>query len=159
MILRPGNLKYSKGFTPLDSKHLTGFTLIELAVIIIILSIISTVAIVRFINLHKRTERLREDSVISALRTSILFNYSKTNTWPENSPFTLVDNPPPYVDGCSGLDDKNWGVFESDGYWRMFSPQSTYCLGEPSGPGKEWQYYYQGPKAGQLIKVYDGEGY
>lgn len=148
MILRPVNLKYPKGFT-----------LIELVIIIIILSIISAVAIVRFIDLHKKTENLRENLVIGALRTSILFNYSKNNSWPENNPFTLVDNPPPFVDGCPSLDDKNWGVFESDGYWRMFSPQSTYCLGEPSGPGKEWQYYYQGPKAGQLIKVYDGEGY
>ena len=145
MIFHPVNLKYPKGFT-----------LVELVIIIIILSIISAVAIVRFVNLEKRTERLREDLVIGAVRTSILFNYTKTNSWPEDNPFSLIDNPPPCVEGCSGLDDKNWGVFQSDGYWRIFSPQSTYCLGEPSGPGKEWRYFYQGPGTGQIIKVYDG---
>jgi len=141
----------------LKVKHPKGFTLVELVIVIIILSIISAVAIVKFVNLEKRTERLREDLVIGAVRTSILFNYTKTNSWPEDNPFSLIDNPPSCVEGCSGLDDKNWGVFQSDGYWRIFSPQSTYCLGEPSGPGKEWQYYYQDSKAGQIIKVYDGQ--
>ncbi|MFH1201423.1 MAG: prepilin-type N-terminal cleavage/methylation domain-containing protein [Candidatus Omnitrophota bacterium] len=138
--------------------HSLGFSFIEMVVVIVILGIISAVALVRFVDMHKRTQPLREDLIIDAARTTILFHYSKDNSWPTANPLTIIDNSPPYVEGCPTLDGETWGAFlASEGYWRIFSPSSTYCLGEPSGSGKEWRYFYEGPRQGQLIKIYDGD--
>ncbi len=52
------------GFTPLDSKHLTGFTFLELLIVILVISILSSVAIPTYI---RTVERVRAKEAITNL--------------------------------------------------------------------------------------------
>lgn len=104
-----------------------GFTLIELAIVIIVLGILAVIAAPKFISLRIQGIEGSEDNIIGAMREAINIYHAKNivagnNVYPSENPFTLLAQAPPnkvYVPGF---------IIPGDGvYWRYYLyPDASY---------------------------------
>lgn len=150
----------------------TGFTLIELVMIIVIIGIIAAFGLPKFVNFKTMSILKSEDAIIASINSAIKIKFTQNvtqgsepdNAWPNENPLSLVFPALPYIihDGTSlSADGYNWrwdGVGES---WLI------YCLhwnGNRSGygdKGKRWRYFYGstgtygGWRAGDFFSDYD----
>ena len=93
----------------------TGFTLIELIMVMIILGILSAVAIPRYLETIEKSEIAAEDAVVDKL-VSALENFAQHKMltegrryWPENPFESLVTLPQTYTtDGTNADTDNEW---------------------------------------------------
>ena len=90
--------RLERSFTPLDVrfgfpsplKHLTGFTLVELVIVIAIIGILAAIAIPRFIDIRTEAYNAQGDGIIGSVRAGILTVASRnqvdqqTGTFPPN---------------------------------------------------------------------------
>lgn len=80
-----------------------GFTLIELIIVIVILGIIASVTLPKFVNFKTRAIEKTEDYIAGALNVAVKTNYlsyvtagGDPSAAPDVNPFTLINTPPPY---------------------------------------------------------------
>jgi len=85
------NLIYKNVFI-LDSKK-SGFTLIEILVVIAIIGLLSTMAVVAFSTAREAAKKARAQNDLSVLRTGIALLIDDTGKWPNGCPVDSVSNP------------------------------------------------------------------
>lgn len=103
------------------NKSNSGFTLIELIMVMIILGILSAVAIPRYLETITKAEEASEDAVISNIGVA-LENYSIHKLvdsgraiWPDNPFDALKDKPSTYTnDGTNADSDNEWTFVDGD---------------------------------------------
>ncbi len=103
------------------NKSNSGFTLIELIMVMIILGILSAVAIPRYLETITKAEEASEDAVISNIGVA-LENYSihklvssGRGIWPDNPFDALKDKPSTYTnDGTNADSDNEWTFVDGD---------------------------------------------
>ena len=103
------------------NKSNSGFTLIELIMVMIILGILSAVAIPRYLETITKAEEASEDAVISNIGVA-LENYaihklvdSGRAIWPDNPFDALKDKPSTYTtDGTNADSDNEWTFVDGD---------------------------------------------
>ena len=103
-----------------------GFTLIELIIVMVILGIMASVAVPRYLDSISNAEQSAEDAVISAIRSGLkqyannaLFEQGRA-VWPDNPFEVLSDVPDGYNANDNGLEDgidQLDGVADEDGEW------------------------------------------
>lgn len=136
----------------------SGFTLIELVMVIVILAIIASVTLPKFVNFKTESIEKTEDQIIGALKTAIQITHMSYVTqgleasWPGqvgSSIFSLVltqtppNKPWPGWPNCDGV---NW-VYQSaySGYYYIFCPHwnGEVWGGSPQAATKGRYYLYQ----------------
>ena len=103
------------------NKSNSGFTLIELIMVMIILGVLSAVAIPRYLDTISQAEEAAEDAVISNIGVA-LENYaihklvgSGRAIWPDNPFDALKDKPSTYtLDGTNADSDNEWTFVDGD---------------------------------------------
>lgn len=133
-----------------------GFTLIELIMVIVILGIIASVTLPKFVNFKARAIESNEDAVIGALKTAIQTIHLSyvVQGFPESWPapvlpttiFDLMAQAPP-ISYQAPIGD--WTFTISDGQtWRYYYGSAYYIFcphyyGAPGSAGKGRYYLYQ----------------
>lgn len=112
-ILKAG--RYDKGFTPLDNKHLMGFTLLELIVVIFILSLVAGIVMPSFYRFAEGELRSEARKMASLLR------YLNDNAISKKESFFIRFN----------LDDKtvSWSIPDGE---RSDSIDTLFSVSTPS---------------------------
>ena len=103
------------------NKSNSGFTLIELIMVMIILGVLSAVAIPRYLDTISQAEEAAEDAVISNIGVA-LENYaihklvdSGRAIWPDNPFDALKEKPSTYtLDGTNADSDNEWTFVDGD---------------------------------------------
>ncbi len=162
-----------KAFTPLENhssikgNSLTGFTLLELIIVLAILAIIASAAVARFVDMAKKATDVQEHVTIQSLKTAVLLFKAVNGYWPAelgkdgSAPYdrdiiALLENPPPYLFlQPFPWDGKTWGVLPgaasgSQGYWIS----CPHPIPEGGDTVKKWFYSREDGiiyKAGEII--------
>ena len=107
-------------------KTRNGFTLIELIIVMVILGIMASIAVPRYLDSISNAEESAEDAVISAIRSGLkqyannsLFKEGRA-VWPDNPFEALSEFPAGYNANDNGLEDgidQLDGVADEDGEW------------------------------------------
>ena len=103
------------------NKSNSGFTLIELIMVMIILGVLSAVAIPRYLDTISQAEEAAEDAVVSNIGVA-LENYaihklvdSGRAIWPDNPFDALKEKPSTYTnDGTNADSDNEWTFVDGD---------------------------------------------
>ena len=103
------------------NKSNSGFTLIELIMVMIILGVLSAVAIPRYLDTISQAEEAAEDAVVSNIGVA-LENYaihklvdSGRAIWPDNPFDALKEKPSTYtLDGTNADSDNEWTFVDGD---------------------------------------------
>jgi prepilin-type N-terminal cleavage/methylation domain-containing protein len=78
------------------------FTLVELAIVVLILGILAVTVISKFLGLYATAKDASDDAAIAAIRDAITIAHASNvikgnNSFPTANPFTLLAQAPPYV--------------------------------------------------------------
>ena len=103
-----------------------GFTLIELIIVMVILGVLASVAVPRYLDSIANAEESAENAVINSIRNGLkqyagdmLYKEGRA-TWPDNPFETLSETPPGYNSSDNGFEpgvDQLDGVADTDGEW------------------------------------------
>tara|TARA_B100000902_G_C26992959_1_gene755980 strand:+ start:82 stop:546 length:465 start_codon:yes stop_codon:yes gene_type:complete len=103
-----------------------GFTLIELIIVMVILGVLASVAVPRYLDSIANAEESAENAVINSIRNGLkqyagdmLYKEGRA-TWPDNPFETLSETPPGYNSNDNGFEpgvDQLDGVADTDGEW------------------------------------------
>lgn len=127
-----------------------GFTLIELTIVILIIGILASIAIIKFIDISINAKDSSDDSVIAALKTAIntkhlenivTGNDSWNNYWPGGNPFDLLSQAPLYTE------DVNKAISNPGQYWyceNLWGEWHLFCPHRSGPPLKGRMYIYYG---------------
>jgi prepilin-type N-terminal cleavage/methylation domain-containing protein len=111
-----------------------GFTLIELVLVIVIVSILASISLPRYINLKTKAITNSESAIIASVNLAIKNKFSENvanglapeNAWPTDNPFTLLAQGGaeiPNTTYFSPTDNYNWRTSHNEGTgWRIFCP-------------------------------------
>lgn len=132
-------------------KKKNSFTLIELVMVVVILSIISVVALPRFFDLRREAREAAEQSVVASVRSGIAVYYANqcatgTCAWPAHlssaaGSGNCLDNPCfDNVLQAGGLNEGGWEKYNEYDYlgpvnergWRLFRSRYRYNPGDGS---------------------------
>lgn len=136
------SLKPPTAQTVSEQSPLTGFTLLELVIVIAILAILASMAITRFVDLRKKALDASESATADSIRGGILLEFSRRITsgispaWPDDNPMNYLENPLPFQQYDSTQtpvsDNINWMVRSmpwSQTYWEIRCPHSSGAIG------------------------------
>lgn len=97
----------NRAFTLLETSYskrrfLTGFTLLELIIVLALLAIVASTAVARFVDLANKAAATAEQATMNAFHAAVLLYKVKYDVWPDwiefsaddEGPFTLLENPP-----------------------------------------------------------------
>jgi len=103
-----------------------GFTLIELIIVMVILGVLASVAVPRYLDSIANAEESAENAVINSIRNGLkqyagdmLYKEGRA-TWPDNPFETLSETPAGYNSNDNGFEpevDQLDGVADTDGEW------------------------------------------
>ena len=106
-----------------------GFTLIELIMVIIILSILAAAVLPKYVNLKSKADIAQEDAIIAvmsgAIKTVYLSYITATGegTWLGTNPYDWIQPaPPPYVSWFYPPDNNRWRYNQFSGYYGLYCP-------------------------------------
>ena len=125
-----------------------GFTLIELIIVMVILGIMATVAVPRYLDSIANAEESAEDAVISAIRNG-LKQYANNAlvdggraTWPDNPFDVLSETPAGYSSTDNGTEEVGPldGVADSDGEWTFDYGNSRITHQRADNSRYYWEY-------------------
>lgn len=142
-----------KGLAPLEiayskRRFLTGFTLFELIIVMIVLFILTSYAMLRLTSIGDKSTGVSEQALMAAFKGAVSLYYAKNHTWPDwvddnnpqtPGPFSLLAYPPPYKETGHG-DGRHWSYQRSvRGYWWIRCPHN-----------KIWWFYFVEPGTLQM---------
>lgn len=133
-----------------------GFTMIELIMVIVIIAIIASVTLPKFVNFKTSAYNKTEDYIAGAMNTAIKAKYTQNivqgsepdNAWPSENPFSLLENPPPNIPFTTFNDNYNWRRKQEVDVYLIYCPHwsGTYSgldFNPGSSPrGRGWVYMY-----------------
>ena len=103
-----------------------GFTLIELIIVMVIMGVLASVAVPRYLDSIANAEESAENAVINSIRNGLkqyagdmLYKEGRA-TWPDNPFETLSETPAGYNASDNGFEpgvDQLDGVADTDGEW------------------------------------------
>lgn len=160
----------------MPKSKITGFTLIELIMVILIIGIIASVTLPKFINLKTQASLKSEDYIAGAMNAAIkAYNMSyivaggDPTGYPSVNPFSLLVQAPPFTSTPFGVsltsDGVTWRYYQtipSEGAWYIFCPHREIAAWWPPGKGRCWVYqyldepYWPPHKAGDFFLQDDG---
>ncbi len=110
----------------MKKKFNEGFTLIELIIVMVILGVLASVAVPRYLDSIANAEESAENAVINSIRNGLkqyagdmLYKEGRA-TWPDNPFETLSETPAGYNASDNGFEpgvDQLDGVADTDGEW------------------------------------------
>ena len=110
----------------MKEKFKEGFTLIELIIVMVIMGVLASVAVPRYLDSIANAEESAENAVINSIRNGLkqyagdkLYKEGRP-TWPDNPFETLSETPPGYSSNDNGFEpdvDQLDGVADTDGEW------------------------------------------
>jgi prepilin-type N-terminal cleavage/methylation domain-containing protein len=125
-----------------DTKNQSGFTLVELVVIIVVLGLLAAVAIPKFVSVTKEAEKATVANTVSSLE-SALSNYMakqilKGQPLTVHNPFEDLSNIPTNYKGVNdpvtiaNTPDGYWS-YRASGNWIMYNPKAPVTGGWSNG--------------------------
>lgn len=132
----------------------SGFTLIELVIVILILGILAAAAIPKFVDLSQKAKVASDEAVIGGLKSAINIQYAQNalngikpdgiHYWPIDNPFTLLAQGPPNRNWTTSTPDGvTWQLTPMGGAWYLMCPHYSgdrYCNGATKGRFYIYQY-------------------
>jgi len=116
---------------PFNTRH--GFTLVEIIIVIVIIGILATVAIPKFLELRAEAERAAVDTMVSSLESAMSIYASRQfvngNSIGIHNPFDDLSNIPNNYKGVkdpvtpANTPDRNWS-YRPSGNWIMYNPKA-----------------------------------
>lgn len=116
-------------------KSNSGFTLLELVIVLSIVSIIASAAVSTFVDIANRAFDVQEDATMRSLQNGALLFFAENGRWwgvnGTENPFDLLENPPPHYVGPAGdpgrILNVHWMVFcatcgAPNGLWQIWCP-------------------------------------
>ena len=112
---------------PIAQRRCRGFTLFELIIVIVLVSMLATAAFGRFRSLQDAAEVAAVEANVAALRAALLIRSTELaagNRWPEmvvlqrQNPFLLLETPP---GNYAGESNENW----APGHWYYVPGKSS----------------------------------
>ena len=110
----------------MKKKFKEGFTLIELIIVMVIMGVLASVAVPRYLDSIANAEESAENAVINSIRNGLkqyagdkLYKEGRP-TWPDNPFETLSETPPGYDSNDNGFEPGVGpldGVADADGEW------------------------------------------
>jgi len=110
----------------MKKKFNEGFTLIELIIVMVILGVLASVAVPRYLDSIANAEESAENAVINSIRNGLkqyagdkLYKEGRA-TWPDNPFETLSEAPAGYNSNDNGFEpgvDQLDGIADTDGEW------------------------------------------
>ena len=138
-----------------------GFTLIELIIVMVILGIMASVAVPRYLDSISNAEESAEDAVISAIRSGLkqyannsLFKEGRA-VWPDNPFEALSEFPAGYNANDNGLEDgigQLDGVADEDGEW-TFDYGNSRITHQRADNSRYYWVYDKGVQLGDEAKI------
>lgn len=135
----------------------TGFTLIELIMVIVIIGLLSMVPLPKFINLRAKAIESTEDNIIAAINIAVKTQYLKNivsgaSTYPQAIPYTLLEISPRYKDFPTPIeslaipDGINWLWYKATSLnaYYLYCPHynGNFQGGGPPTKGRLYVYQY-----------------
>lgn len=126
-----------------------GFTLIELIIVMVILGVLASVAVPRYLDSIANAEESAENAVISSIRAGLkqyagdkLYKEGRA-TWPDNPFETLSEPPAGYNASDNGFEPgvgQMDGVADSDGEWTFDYGNSRITHQRADNSRYSWAY-------------------
>ena len=141
-----------------------GFTLIELIIVMVILGIMASVAIPRYLDSISNAEQSAEDAVIRSIRSGLRQHANNAlykngrEEWPEN-PFSVLKEAPTVLDTTNNI------VAEIDDQWTFVRGEFSYQgedysakITHQRADNSRFQWYYSRGISEDMSSDYAGEG-
>lgn len=121
--------------------------------VIIILGIIASVTLPKFVNFKSKAIKAQEDAVAAALNTALkIYNTSyivaggDPSSYPSVNPFTVLERAPKYGEfyAIGSADGVNWRYYDRPLYtaWYLYCPHWNGSLGNDATVGRRYIYIY-----------------
>ena len=133
----------------MKKKFNEGFTLIELIIVMVILGVLASVAVPRYLDSIANAEESAENAVINSIRNGLkqyagdmLYKEGRA-TWPDNPFETLSETPAGYNSTDNGFEPgvgQLDGVADSDGEWTFDYSTSRITLQRADNSRYYWAY-------------------
>ena len=145
----------------MKKKFNEGFTLIELIIVMVILGVLASVAVPRYLDSIANAEESAENAVINSIRNGLkqyagdmLYKEGRA-TWPDNPFATLSETPAGYNSTDNGFEPgvgQLDGVADSDGEW-TFDYSTSRITHQRADNSRYYWAYDKGQQDGDVAGI------